>query len=334
MCRLFLSFRNKSVKPLLHEFLAQSNEFLAQSNEFLAQSNEFFDKSIHKTKHTSDLNNTDGFGIAWINGEPEIENGKSEWKIYKQPKLYSEDPNLDAVLDIIPNNLVIAHIRKKTYGNVSMENTHPFHYDGQIFVQNGKIDEFKKHIAVLQKYMYRPLLKKIQGETDTEYLFFMFLSCTKYLEQRKGELRRYIRKNITRKASAKKPEFSKSQIALYEKVLSNIVLQTKEHINSGYINAFTLLVGIFREHSIELIANIIYANSSIVLLSRYIFYDKTKYDEKQVPKPLYWNKCKVHGDNGILITSEPLSKYESVLFPENSIAVLDYKKYKLTVQKI
>jgi predicted glutamine amidotransferase len=154
------------------------------------------------------------------------------------------------------------------------------------------------------------------------------------LEQRKGELRRYIRKNITRKASAKKLDFSKSQIALYEKVLSHTILQPNDTINFGYINTFALLTGIFREHSIELTANIIYANSSIVFFSRYIFYDRTKYDEKQIPKPLYWNKCKTHGDNGILITSEPLSKYQSVSFPENSIAILEYKKYKLTIHKM
>ena len=313
MCRLFFSFRNKSIKPLLQEFLAQS---------------------IHKTKSTPNVNNhrdhithTDGFGIAWKNGE-------LDWKIYKQPILYTEDPNLDSVLDTIPNNLVIAHIRRKTYGNASMENTHPFHYDGQIFVQNGKIDNFEKHIPLLQPYMYRHLLSKIQGETDTEYLFFLFLSCKKYLEQRKGEPRSYIRKNITRKSSTKKPGFSKLQIALYEKVISHTVLQSKETKNSGYINAFVLLVGIFREHSIELVANIIYANSDIVLFSRYIYYDNTKYDEKQIPTSLYWNKCKTHGDNGILITSEPLSKYDSVLFPENSVAILDYKQYELTIHKI
>jgi predicted glutamine amidotransferase len=322
MCRLFFSFRNKSIKPLLQDFLAQS---------------------IHKTKNTPMLNNrrdhithTDGFGIAWTNGEQDLNTDKETnlWKIYKQPKLYTEDSKLDAVLDTIPNNIVIAHIRKKTYGNASMENTHPFHYDDQIFVQNGKIGDFQKHISLLQPYMYLPLSTEIRGETDTEYLFFMFLSCKKYLEQRKGEPHRYFRKNTTRKVSAKNPEFSKSQVALYENVISHITLQTKETRNYEYINTFRLLTGIFREHSIELVANIIYANSNIVLFSRYIYYDKTKYNDKQIPTSLYWNKCKTHDDNGILITSEPLSKYHSVLFPENSVAILDYKKYDFTVQKI
>ena len=309
MCRLFFSFRNKSVKPLLEEFLAQS---------------------IHKTKNTPNLNNyrdhinhTDGFGIAW-------KGQSSSWQIYKQPKLYTDDHRVDSILENIPNNLVIAHIRKKTQGAVSMENTHPFHYDGQVFVQNGTIADFEKHFSLLKSYILHPLLSKIQGETDTECLFFMFLSCKKYLEQQA----KHLRKNTTRKIQRKTTEFSKSQIALYEKVMSNITLQSNETINSIYINAFALLVGIFRTHSIELVANIIYANSSIVLFSRYIFYEKMKYDEKQIPTSLYWNKCKTHGDNGILITSEPLSKYDSVLFPENSVAILDYKKYKLTVNKV
>jgi predicted glutamine amidotransferase len=309
MCRLFFSFRNKSVKPLLKAFLAQSN---------------------HKTKNTPSLNNhrdhithTDGFGIAW-------KDQSSKWNVYKQPKLYTEDDHLDSVLDSIPNNLVIAHIRKKTQGDTSMENTHPFHYDGQIFAQNGKIADFEKHLPLLKSYIHAPLLSKIRGETDTECLFFMVLSCKKYLEERE----KHLRKNTTRKINRKTAEFSKSQIALYEKVMSHITLQSNETGNYIYINAFTLLVGIFRTHSIELVANIIYANSSIVLFSRYIFYDKTKYNEKQIPTSLYWNKCKTHGDNGILITSEPLSKYDSVLFPENSVAILDYKKYELTIRKI
>jgi predicted glutamine amidotransferase len=332
MCRLFFSFRNKSVKPLLEEFLAQST---------------------HKTKNTPHLDNyrdlithTDGFGIAWKRDEKDCdadmtnnvvsnELETSIWKIYKQPKVYSKDPNLDAVLDTIPNSLVIAHIRKKPDGKKSsMKNTHPFHYNGQIFAHNGVIDEFEKHIPLLKSYIYRPLLREIQGETDTEFLFFLFLSCKKYLEQRKGKPRLYSDKNTTRKSSSKKPEFSKSQIKLYENIISRIKIQSIETSNYIYINAFTLLTGIFIEHSIELVANVVYANSNIVLLTRYIFYDKAKYDEPQIPMSLYWNKCKTYGDNGILITSEPLSKYDSVLFPENSIAILDYIKYELTIHKI
>jgi len=351
MCRLFFSFRNKSIKPLLEEFLAQST---------------------HGAKYTPNLDNhrdhtthTDGFGIAWKSQH------EKDWEIYKQSKLYTEDDHLDAVLDkvnisgreskrkpgerssesIIPNNLVIAHIRKKTQGDIAIENTHPFHYDGQIFAQNGKIADFEKHEKLLRSYILRSLVHEIQGETDTECLFFMFLSCKKYLEHRMW----YLRKNNTRKKHSIIPNFTKAQIKLYEKIISYIEMKhvaskqsrsnrgsLKKYPYSGSftgepateVNAFTLLTGIFRKHSIELVANIIYANSKIVLISRYIFYDKTNYNEKQIPTSLYWNKCNQHGNTGILITSEPLAKYDSVLFPENTVTILDYKKSELSIHKI
>jgi len=224
------------------------------------------------------------------------------------------------------------------------------------------------------------------------------LSCKKYLEHRA----KYLRKNSTRKIHLQIPYFTKSQIALYEKVISNTIMRrypnerknpsencfpefplytADSHLdivkpptgcshnkglsnlfrknaneNATDINAFAILVGIFKEHSIELVANIIYANSKIVLLSRYIFYDKTKYNEKQIPKSLYLNKCKSSkNDTGLLITSEPLfnvcpivlhphkeshnnvrseSKYDSILFPENTVTILDYQKYDLDIYKL
>jgi predicted glutamine amidotransferase len=309
MCRLFFSFRNKAIRPLLEDFLSQS---------------------IHSEKNTPNLKNDrdhlthpDGFGIAWKN------HGEKDWNVYKQPTVFTEDDHLDEVLDTIPNELVIGHIRKKTDGDVSMENTHPFHYNGQIFAQNGKIEDFSKHIPLLHSYISHSLLSEIQGQTDTECLFYMYISCVKYLENRP----RYLRKNATRKKNVRITYFTKSQIVKYEKIISGISLKPKTHNYHNHINAFSILTAIFREHDIELVANIIYANSNIVLLTRYIHYDKAKYNEKQIPTSLYWNKCKKHGDNGILITSEPLQKYDSVLFPENTITILDYKKYELVISR-
>jgi hypothetical protein len=160
-----------------------------------------------------------------------------------------------------------------------------------------------------------------------------------------------LRNNTTRKKNTKIPFFTKTQIELYEKIISNTSLKSSEakytRANrssrnfsknadeiANNINAFAILVGIFREHSIELIANIIYSNSKIVLVSRYIFYNKEKYTEKQMPPSLYLNKCRPNVNSGLLITSEPLFKYDSVLFPENTVTVLDYQKNKLDIHKI
>jgi predicted glutamine amidotransferase len=226
MCRLFFSYNNKDVNPLLKDFLAQST---------------------NTEKNTPTLNNPrdytmhqDGFGIAW-----KTETAK-DWTVYKQPYMYTKDPDLDAVIKDIPNNLVIAHIRKQTHGDVSMENTHPFHYQNQVFVQNGSITDFKKHEDLLRSYISSPLKSHMQGETDTECLFFMLLSAIKYLQHREKYLKILNSKNTTRKRHSKK-DFYKKQIELYEDALRTITVVDLSDDYSLYINAFNILVYIFKK---------------------------------------------------------------------------------------
>jgi predicted glutamine amidotransferase len=310
MCRLFFSYNNKEVNPLLQDFLAQST---------------------NTKKNTPNLNNPrdyvmhqDGFGIAWKTETAE------DWTVYKQPYIYTKDPDLDAVIDDIPNNLVIAHIRKKTHGDASMENTHPFHYQNQVFVQNGNIKDFEKHAGLLRSYISSPLKQHIKGDTDTECLFFMLLSAIKYLQHRPKYLKILNSTNTTRKRHSKK-DFYKKQIELYEEALQEITVGGRSNDYSLYINAFDILVSIFKKHDIEIVMNIIYGCNNMVLLTRYIYYNKSNYTDAQIPTSLYWNKCNMHGDKGVLITSEPILEYDSILMPENTLTIVDYKKYELII---
>jgi predicted glutamine amidotransferase len=310
MCRLFFSFHNKNIEPLLKEFLAQS---------------------IHRKKNTPGLQNnkdvdthTDGFGIAWK------AKNTDDWSIYKNPWVYTEDQNINKVISTIPNNIVIAHIRNKTYGDASLENTHPFHYKGHIFAQNGKIDEYEKHAKLLKSYICPHLLDEIRGETDTECLFFMFLSCIIYLENRKTTMC----KNKTCKKRSKSVSFTRTQIVFYKSIMEQLGSSKTSEKYSVYFRAFEMLTHIFKKHKIELVANIVYGNEQIVLITRYIVYEKANHKEKQIPRSLYWNKCSTNHDTGVLITSEPLSHYESMLFPENTVTVVDYKKDELIIRRI
>lgn len=310
MCRLFFSYNNKDVKSLLQDFLAQSTNL---------------------QKNTPNLNNPrdyimhqDGFGIAW-----KTETDK-DWTVYKQPYVCTKDPNLDAVIEDIPNNLVIAHIRKQTHGDVSMENTHPFHYQNQVFVQNGDIKDFEKHAGLLRSYISSPLKQHIKGETDTECLFFMLLSAIKYLQHRSKYLKILNSTNTTRKKHSKK-DFYKKQIELYEDALHEITIGGRSDDYSLYINAFDILIYIFKKNDIEIVMNIIYGCDNLVILSRFIYYNKSNYTDTQIPTSLYWNKCNMHGDKGVLITSEPILEYDSTLMPENTLTIVDYKKYELII---
>jgi len=314
MCRLFFSFRNKYVKPLLKEFLEQSH---------------------HDHKNTPDIDNyrdfdkhENGFGIAWLPYKNEA------WNIYKQPMSYKNDPNVDSVLDMIPNNLILGHIRRKTIGEEVYENTHPFYYRDKVFMQNGSISDFSKHKKVVYSYISSPLVKEIIGETDTECLFYLFLSCVKYIEKRHQYSHYISKKNSTRKKTAKQPEFTRKQIALYEIVIENTRFIHNNDASSMYINAFRMLVTIFRLHEMEVGCNVIYANDEFVIITRYLQYDKSKYDNPQLSESLYWNKCRKNGDTGLLITSEPITGYDSVLIPESTIIVVNYKKYDMIIHNI
>jgi len=257
MCRLFLSIRNNDTKQKMYEFLKQSD---------------------HPRKNTPGINNhrdlhiqKDGFGFAWFD---------HGWKIYKNPFIYHKDNELESKINRMKKEIVIGQIRNNDYARLPKHhnNTHPFIYENHVFVQNGHIKHFKKYRDYLVKYIASDLLMHIMGETDTEFLFFMFLT----------------------------------------------ILKSKKTINMNTIEKSILeLFNIFREENIDLLANIIYANESFVLVTRYIHYDRSHYKREQYPLSLYYS---IENDK-LLVSSEPVSeKYET--FPMNTMMIIDWHSMK------
>ena len=113
--------------------------------------------------------NADGFGIAW-----EL---NSDLFLYKNTFPIWNDANLLSLTKNISSNLVIANVRSATNAyDISYNNTHPFRYKNFIFSHNGYIKDFnnfcKKKII---EYIDNSLLMKIRGDTDSEYIFFLFI---------------------------------------------------------------------------------------------------------------------------------------------------------------
>ena len=157
MCRLLLLLNIQNPTHYIQSFLSQSD---------------------HKTKNTPGVNNTyeyirhkDGFGFAWMTPV-----NKNKWKIYKNPMLYKDDVNLENKIQTIQSDIIIGHIRHKTSGNVTIQNTHPFYYQNQVFFHNGKIFNFEKHVTTIRHFISQKYLTHITGETDSEHLFYLFLS--------------------------------------------------------------------------------------------------------------------------------------------------------------
>ena len=68
--------------------------------------------------------------------------------------------------------MLVAHVRKRTVGPISIENTHPFEQAGWVFAHNGTIDD--------QDYLRGRVsprrAKAIAGQTDSETLFAFLLT--------------------------------------------------------------------------------------------------------------------------------------------------------------
>jgi predicted glutamine amidotransferase len=244
----------------------------------------FFNQSNH-IKNTPGLSNNfdsnfhlDGYGLAWIDS-------KYNLCIYKCANTYYEDINFTNILsELTTTPFIIGHLRNKgknSYANKNINNCHPFVYDNYIFVHNGFIKNFKLHKQKIYNLIHPKYISKIQGKTDTEYLFYYLLTLINMLTN----------KNINKK-------------------------YRKEYI---YKRAFEILIKTFNDENIEFVGNFIFSDTDIVLVFRFIsknFNNINTIDSiksllflrNYEPPSLYYSNIDSNSNsNSILITSEPVN---------------------------
>lgn len=73
-------------------------------------------------------------------------------------------------------DVLIAHVRKPTVGTLRTENTHPFRYRQWLFAHTGTIPSFDRLAPRLRDSLPQFLERDIRGDTDSEVLFYLFLS--------------------------------------------------------------------------------------------------------------------------------------------------------------
>lgn len=159
MCRLILCISQKPKK--LYDILIKPKNSLWQ------QSINPKRNCLSKRDH---LINVDGFGIGFL---------KEEFVVYKNPVPPNHDKNIIELSKHLQSNLVLGHIRavkcpRKSI--ISYENCHPFYDDGFLMMHNGLIKDFiyKKH--EIFKKINDKYISRINGQTDSEMIFYLFLS--------------------------------------------------------------------------------------------------------------------------------------------------------------
>jgi len=109
-----------------------------------------------------------GWGVAdYTDGRPAVE--KQAWAAYHGEHFPMRAARVHA-------RAVIAHVRRATVGQTSIENTHPFRHGRFTFAHNGTIPDFER---VRQRMLAEtdPLHRHaIRGQTDSEHLFHYLLT--------------------------------------------------------------------------------------------------------------------------------------------------------------
>lgn len=144
MCRLF-GFRSVIPSQVHRSLVAADNALGVQSD-----------------KHP------DGWGVAYyIDGAPHLT---------RSPSTALGDQLFQRVSGVVSSETVMAHVRKATVGEMSVLNCHPFQYGRWTFAHNGEIKEFDRHRKAVLNEVAPRLRRFILGETDSEVLFFLFLT--------------------------------------------------------------------------------------------------------------------------------------------------------------
>lgn len=128
---------------------------------------------------TEGLVHSHGWGVAdYANGQPLI--NKQVWAAYHGEHFAEAAARIFA-------HTAIAHVRRATVGDTSIENTHPFHHGRWIFAHNGTIRHFREVRDVMMEHIDPSLRGDIRGTTDSEHVFYYLMTLQ---EENPGRLLR------------------------------------------------------------------------------------------------------------------------------------------------
>ena len=118
----------------------------------------------------------DGWGIAIHDAthtptvHPPAGSPPTPWHLQKGIAPAAFDTRFHELAARSRGHVLIAHVRQKTVGPTSLENTHPFVRDGWVFAHNGTIQDQD----MLRARCSGRRLREITGDTDSE-LFFAYV---------------------------------------------------------------------------------------------------------------------------------------------------------------
>jgi len=124
-----------------------------------------------RSRETEEPLNGDGFGVAWY--APEV---SPEPAVFRSVTPAWNNRNLLDLARVTRSGCILAHVRAATQGlPVAEVNCHPFAVGRHAFMHNGDVGGFARIRRTLRRSLTDRVYDLIQGSTDSEHVFAMFL---------------------------------------------------------------------------------------------------------------------------------------------------------------
>ena len=149
-------------------WLAYSGAPILLSEALYGGTHSLVDQSLH-SRLGAETTNGDGFGVGWY-GAPDTPG------VFRSTEPAWNDSNLRELAGHISSPLFFTHIRAAIGSAVQQTNCHPFRHGSWLFMHNGYINEFATIKRDLILAVDPALYPEIQGQADTEVLFFLALT--------------------------------------------------------------------------------------------------------------------------------------------------------------
>nr|WP_246723005.1 class II glutamine amidotransferase [Aliikangiella sp. G2MR2-5] len=129
---------------------------------------------VHQSRHAqqrSEPVNGDGFGLGWYPVHSDPEPG-----MFKSIEPAWNNENLLSISSKIQTSLFFAHVRDASPDlPVTRTNCHPFRWGNFMWMHNGWLEDFYLMKQTIAGALSQKAYLTIQGNTDSEYAFALFL---------------------------------------------------------------------------------------------------------------------------------------------------------------
>ncbi|MCK6480175.1 MAG: class II glutamine amidotransferase [Planctomycetes bacterium] len=144
--------------------------------------NSLINQSVDAREFEERLNG-DGFGVAWY-----AHDVSDEPAVFKSVSPAWSNRNLHSLARVVHSSTILAHVRAATPGMpVTETNCHPFARGRYAFMHNGHVGDFKTVRRPMRRFLSDDSYDAVEGSTDSEHLFGLFLDRVAALGDRQGD---------------------------------------------------------------------------------------------------------------------------------------------------